>query len=74
MDIWYWTYLPEDGSTPHPRSKPEEENDLIVNAEDEMLYITSKSGDWVVAKVKNAKISLLWTLMNQLSQIVYFNK
>ena len=34
-----WTYLPEDGSTPNPRSKLPEK-DLIVNAEDEMLYIT----------------------------------
>ena len=47
-----WTYLPEDGSTTHLRSKPPEK-DLIVNVEDEMLYITREVWDWVVVKDKN---------------------
>ena len=38
MNILYWTYLPEVGSTPHPLRLLEK--DLIVNAEDDMLYIT----------------------------------
>ena len=47
----YQTYLPEDGSTPHPiRELPEK--DLSVKVEDEMLYIIKETGEKVVAKLK----------------------
>ena len=43
-----WTYLPEDGSTAHPRRVPEK--DLIVNVEADMLYISKQAGPETVDK------------------------